>query len=188
MKLRYLILLAALTMNYAEASHRADNYRGNLKLIGEVSGALGGDRLVTVHHDNGREEEFRAGQGVSLSLGLQHSIPASPFSLKGLLGYKYDETRVHDDRVIFDSLPIEGQIFLNLPNSDLRLGAGVHYAVAPSLRINDDKLQFDNAVGAVFSLGWQFIELSYTRMDLNVEDSGEVVNADHVTLRFNNAF
>ncbi|HEU4653030.1 MAG TPA: hypothetical protein VFS47_03540 [Steroidobacteraceae bacterium] len=134
----------------------------------------GGDRVATVSYEDGSTQDVRAGQGLSLAVGA-HYRGDSPFSIRGTVGYKYVTTAASNadinlSRVVFEVLGNYAW------ENGWWVGVGVTHHT--NIHFKGDgfgpNIDFDDATGPTFELGWRWIALSYTKLDYTSEFGGTV--------------
>lgn len=134
----------------------------------------GGDRVATVSYEDGSTQDVRAGQGVSLAVGA-HYRGDSPISLRGTLGYKYVTTAASNADISLSRVVME--VLANYA-WDNGWWAGVGVTHHTNVRFKGDgfgpDVDFDDATGPTFELGWRWIALSYTKLDYTSEFGGTV--------------
>lgn len=136
---------------------------------------MGGDRVAETFFEDGDSQTMRAGQGGSVSAGLElRPSAASPFAVRGTVGFKYVTTAATNVDIKLTRIPIEVVGTYTLPNG-VFAGAGVvHHA-----RIRFDggglaeDVDFDPATGATVEAGWKWIALTYTHLTYTDEFGNE---------------
>ena len=138
-----------------------------LAWVGDLTLEYGGDVLVTLLFEDGSEQELLAGQGGTLSLGLDYRLPRYPqIGVRTTAGVKFTSNASENADISFLRFPIEVVGSYYLPR-EWRVGAGLAYHTGVSLNgdgfVSD--VDFDPAAGATLELGWKWVALTYTALD-----------------------
>ncbi|MCH7402214.1 hypothetical protein ACFOUP_18590 [Belliella kenyensis] len=138
-----------------------------------ISGALefGGEPVASISFTNGDVIDMHAGQGGTISVGLEYKIPkAEQLRLRGLIGFKYLTTPAENVHIRLTRVPI---VFTgNYVIKDAwRFGMGIstHQAVKFNAGGLGSNFKLDSTAGPVFEFGYKWVALSYTLMQYSNE-------------------
>lgn len=126
----------------------------------------GGDKLATVSFTNGKSQDVRAGQGVTVSGGF-HFRPAenTPFDMQALVGYKYVTTAAKNADITVTRVVLQLLGDYQFDNG-VYLGGGV--VQHSGTKLDGDgffrNVDFDDATGFVLQAGWRWVGLHYTNI------------------------
>jgi hypothetical protein len=134
-------------------------------LEGAVEG--GGARLIELQFTDGSTQTLTAGQGGTVSAGLQYRPAALPrLSVAGTVGYKVVTNASENADIGISRIPVEviGRWSLN---ADWWAGLGA--VKHNSIDIEGDGFlpdaEMESSTGATLELGWRWIALSYTSLE-----------------------
>jgi hypothetical protein len=135
----------------------------------------GGDDILTVSFTNGSDQDIKLGQGGTIALGGYFKPnAASPFSVRGTVGYKFVTTAAANADIGIDRIVYEVVGNYDWP-SGFRVGAGLTQHTG--IKLHGDgfgpNLKFDDATGVTAEFGWRWIGLSYTAIDYKDEFGGK---------------
>lgn len=150
--------------------------------------SFGGETVAFITSGGATIEEFSAGEGLYVGGGIYHEIPESQYAVKALVSYKFNRSVETNTDFGVVSIPLELTGLYRFPNSPLKAGLGLVYSTSMKIdQINgQEDVKFDDALGFSFTAGWRWFEASY--IVLEVENEFGVYDANHLSLRFNNAF
>lgn len=146
---------------------------------------LGGDEVAIIIFDDGSEQKVVAGQGGTLSAGIQiHLNKKENFALRSSLGIKYVTTKADNANIRLTRIPIHLTAHY-FPDKNFRIGAGL--VTHQSIRYRADgigpDIDFKGAIGPVVEVAFKGIGLSYTIMTYTDEsDNTYSANAIGLTL------
>lgn len=115
---------------------------------------VGGDKLATATSSSGFDQNLRAGQLLSFSVGVHTELNDS-LQARVSAGYKLDSIRASNGDANFTRIPIEA--LLMHKSGNFMLGGGLAYHVSPRFEFNVSpsySINFDNALGLV--LGFDY--------------------------------
>jgi len=115
---------------------------------------LGGDTIVEVAFTNGDTEKLKAGELLSLALGVQSDISET---LQGRvsIGYKFDSISADNGDLDFTRMPLE--VLVMNKGGYWMLGGGIGYHLSPKLKADAISIglsgtaDFDDALGFVLA-------------------------------------
>ncbi len=152
-----------------------------------LEGAIefGGDELVELTFTDGSTQTLYAGQGGTVSFGVDVRPAALPnVGIRALAGIKFTTNASENSDISFRRIPLELVASYYLPN-DWRLGAGLAYHTG--VNFNGDgfapDVSFDPAAGATLELGWRWAALTYTSMEYSA--NGGSIDASAIGLSLN---
>lgn len=118
---------------------------------------VGGDALVNVSFTNGDSQKVKAGQLLSVAIGV-HTELADALDGRISLGYKIDEINANNGSFKFTRYPLE--FLLMQHNNNWMLGGGVAYHLSPKFTADAGSIglsgtaNFDNALGYVLAFDY----------------------------------
>jgi hypothetical protein len=158
--------LSLLAVMAAPRSH-AQGYapRSGLGLVVEAVGEFGGDNVAQVTYTNGSTQNIKAGQGLTLALGLHFRPPGLPLDFAGTVGYKFVTTADTNSSLGIDRVVIKLTGTLQLPlsfyvdagpvwHTDTKVHGGGYF----------DDIHFNDAAGVTVGAGWRWVGVSYTHI------------------------
>jgi hypothetical protein len=133
---------------------------------------FGGDKVAEVYFTNGDTQPVKAGQGLTVSAGMQFQIPkAEKFLLRGTVGYKFVTTKADNANITLTRIPLHftGNF---MATEKLRLGAGIvlHQGIKFKAGGLGQDIRFKNASGPIFEIAYYGIGISYTAMKYKDND------------------
>jgi len=167
-----------------EASH---GKRGGLLL--QMDADFGGDEVATVVFEDDSDQDLTAGQGVTLSVGgYFRPVESSPFRIEGSVGYKFSTTAASNADIGMSRTLLQLGGAYEWPNG-FYLGAGVVQHLGPKLDGDGffEDIDFDDATGFNFEIGWKWVALHYTQMTYE-SDFYEDVDASSIGVRLTYRF
>jgi hypothetical protein len=156
-----------------------------------LAGALefGGDRVAEIYFTNGDTQSVNAGQGGTISAGLQYQHPKlEKLLLRASLGIKYVTTQADNAHIRLTRLPAITTANWMITEK-IRIGAGL--AMHRNIKFNADgigpNLKFSPASGPVFEIAYRGIGLSYTSM-MYKDQLGQSYSANAFGVTFSGVF
>jgi hypothetical protein len=146
---------------------------------------FGGDNLATVSFKNGKSQDVKAGQGVTVSAGVHfRPVDTTPFDVQALVGYKYVTTAASNADITVTRVVLQLVGDYQFDNG-VYLGGGV--VQHSGTRLDGDgffrNVDFDDATGFVLESGWRWVGLHYTNIKYR-NNFVKNVDASHVGVRF----
>ncbi len=146
---------------------------------------FGGDDLATVSFKNGKSQDVKAGQGVTVSAGVHfRPVDTTPFDVQALVGYKYVTTAASNADITVTRVVLQLVGDYQFDNG-VYLGGGV--VQHSGTRLDGDgffrNVDFDDATGFVLESGWRWVGLHYTNIKYR-NNFVKNVDASHVGVRF----
>ena len=146
---------------------------------------FGGDDLATVSFKNGKSQDVKAGQGVTVSAGLHfRPVDTTPFDVQALVGYKYVTTAASNADITVTRVVLQLVGDYQFDNG-VYLGGGV--VQHSGTKLDGDgffrNVDFDDATGFVLESGWRWVGLHYTNIKYR-NNFVKNVDASHVGVRF----
>jgi hypothetical protein len=174
----------------AHAAHGAGNDRSHnrgAEFVVEAAAEFGGDDLATVFFTNGDDQTIKAGDGLSIHAGFKQRFNNDQSILKGTIGYKFHTTAADNSDVGTSSLPLNLSIMQKL-DGNWHVSGGLTYQMNTELDGDGffQDVKFDDSLGFSLGIGYSFFTLSYTNLDLGINDNE--VDASNIGLRFGTAF
>jgi hypothetical protein len=157
---------------------------GRAGLVLETAAEFGGDNLVKVLYRDGSTQDIRAGEGITLGVGVHYQPYAVPIDLAATVGYKFIRTDSYRTNVGIDRVVIKLTGTYLLPNH-FWIAAGPVWHTATKLRGDGylPDVDFDDSVGGVVGIGWRWIGLTYTDIKYRGPFEGSV-DASNVGVGF----
>ena len=94
------------------------------KLLIDIGLHYGGDEIATVVFQDGNEQDMLAGQGISLAVGGEFSVPSFKYAfLRTSIGVKYSTTAADNANIMFLRYPLNIMAYAAITD-DIRLGIG----------------------------------------------------------------
>lgn len=181
----YILIYVGLSSSYTFAQSK-DSSRSFRALI-DFSAEFGGDPVAKVYFTNGDDQKVKAGQGVSIGIGGEFTVPkVEKLKFRGWVGYKFLTTQADNANITLTRIPIN--VTSNwMITKDFRVGAGL--AMQTGIKFKADGLgediDFNNSAGPLFEFAWKFIGIRYILMNYK-DGAGKTYNANAfgVTLNF----
>lgn len=116
---------------------------------------VGGDTIITVDYTNGDSEDVKAGEIVHFGGGVQLQLADSPLMVALSANYHVANASAKNGDAEFTRYPLEAIAYYR-GSDKWRFGLGLRYVLSPeaSSDFSNEKLQFDNALGAVAEIGY----------------------------------
>lgn len=119
---------------------------------------VGGDTIVTANYSNGSSEDINAGELFQFGAGVQWKDAGSPFAFAFSLNYHADTANASNGKAEFKRYPLEAIAYYRTSDR-VRVGLGLRYVLSPEATYNisggnDEKLTYDDAVGALAEVGF----------------------------------
>lgn len=124
-----------------------------LRAYASVGYGHGGAALVSGVFSSGQAFELNAGDGLVLTLGADYRL-TDRFSVRGSIGYQYDDIRAVNADLEFTRHPVE-LMGLYALSEQVRVGLGVRKVVGAEVTLTDAATvlagagKYDSSVGAV---------------------------------------
>jgi hypothetical protein len=115
---------------------------------------FGGDKLATAYSSSGPDQNLRAGQLLSMAVGMQTML-ADSLQGRVSLGFKIDRITASNGNATFTRVPLEA--LLMHQSGNFMLGGGIAYHLSPKFDFNatpSTTVNFDDALGLV--LGFDY--------------------------------
>lgn len=111
----------------------------------------GGEELVEMNYTDGSSDSVSAGAGLGFGVGLKQTV-AEQVSVEGRIGYLSDTASGKDGfgqtvEFSFSTLPVD--VLAQYQMEKHSFGAGLTYHLNPTLDIDGDEFEFDNAMGTL---------------------------------------
>ncbi len=181
-----LLVCVSLASSYTYA--QGENSSRSLRALIDFTAEFGGDPVATVYFTNGEDQSVKAGQGLSLGLGGEFTVPAiQNLKIRGWVSYKYQTTMADNADITLTSVPINLTANWVMTNG-IRFGAGLamHNAVKFGAGGLGEDIKFANASGPLFEVGWKWIGVRYTLMEY--VDGADIYDANAIGVSLSFAF
>ncbi|MEM8888710.1 MAG: hypothetical protein AAGD28_12065 [Bacteroidota bacterium] len=165
----------------------AQNTDQNLPIRFLFEGALefGGEPVAEVLFTNGDTQSVHAGQGGSIRVGGEFTVPKlEQLRFRASAGIKYVTTAADNVNIRLTRIPIH--LTANwMITKDIRLGVGFvsHQNINFKADGIGDDLTFDAANGPIFEIAWKGVGLNFTLMEY-MDNMGESYSANAIGLTF----
>ena len=147
------------------------NAQINTKALIDVGIHYGGDTIATIEFEDGDEQDMLAGQGLTLAVGGEFSIPSFKYVfLRTTLGLKYSTTAADNANVMFLRYPLNIMAFTGL-TEDIRIGLGVTNHLGATLKGDGffPDIDFDSSFGPRIEVGYKWVSLTYNNITFTDE-------------------
>lgn len=181
----FLFVCLSSSYTYAQSENKTRSFRALVDLTAE----FGGDAVAEVYFTNGDDQKVKAGQGLSIAIGGEFTFPKiEKLKIRGWIGYKYLTTQADNANITLTRVPINLSASWMI-TKDIRIGTGLAMQTGIKFKADGlgDDINFDNANGPLFELGWRWISLRYTLMNYK-DDMGETYNANALGISLNFVF
>ncbi|MEQ9286856.1 MAG: hypothetical protein RIG77_08115 [Cyclobacteriaceae bacterium] len=182
-----LLLYMALSTSYTYA--QSENTSRSFRALIDFTAEFGGDAIAEVYFTNGDDQSVKAGQGLSIGVGGEFTVPKlEKLKFRGWVGYKYLTTQANNANITLTRVPIH--LTANwMITDDIRIGTGLAMQTGVKFKADGlgDDINFNSASGPMFELAWRWIGLRYTLMEYK-DDSGEIYNANAIGVSLSFAF
>ncbi|MCH7396465.1 hypothetical protein MM236_00635 [Belliella sp. DSM 107340] len=183
------LLTIALIFTLQSAFGQQNKEKSNLGFL--LSGALefGGEPVASVSFTNGDVIEMNAGQGGTISVGLEYKVPKfEQLRFRGLIGFKYLTTPAENANIRLTRIPLvlTGNYVIN---DTWRFGVGISQHQAIKFNAGGVGTSFDlsSNLGPVFEFGYKWVALSYTLMQYS-DNSNATYSANAFGVTLSHAF
>lgn len=148
----------------------------------------GGDKLATVTFTDGSTQSIYAGNSIYADLGFMARLGASPWTLKGTLGYAYTGVTASNANVNFTYYPLDVLAIYNYGNH--HFGAGLTAHMSPRLDMDGfaPNVDFDTAGGIILEYRYWLFGVRYTNIRYKVSGGGGSADGSSLGLFFNYTF
>ena len=138
---------------------------GRLGLVFETAAEFGGDDILKVLYTNGSTQTIRAGQGVTVGIGVHYQPYSLPIDFAATVGYKFVRTAAYNTDLGVDRVVVKFTGTYALPNH-FWMAAGPVWHTATKLKGDGylPDVNFDDSVGGTVGIGWRWIGLTYTNI------------------------
>lgn len=185
--------LAALTLAAAIVSLPASTTYAQIPIHGIIrfGGEYGGEKVLEFEYEDGTTPDVTAGGGLLLSVGGGAQLARlgrGALDAQLTAGFKWRTIPPADNQdANWIRFPLEGLLFYRLP-SGFRVGAGptVHFGnkFKTSGAVLNQSVEFKNTPGVVVQAEYirrnVSFDLRYTKLEYEVESSGEPVDASSI--------
>lgn len=165
----------------------AQNSDNNLPLRFLFEGALefGGEPVAEVLFTNGDTQSVNAGQGGSIRVGGELTVPnVEKLRFRASAGIKYVTTAADNVNIRLTRIPIH--LTANwMITDDIRLGVGfvTHQNINFKADGIGDDISFESANGPIFELAWKGVGINFTLMEY-MDNTGETYSANAIGVTF----
>ena len=158
-----------------------------LRFVAGAGLTYGGERIVTAHYTDGDQIDIDGGGSVALLVGLDYRVNAG-FSVQGTVGYHVDNAPGRDGDIRFERVPLELLGYYHV-NDKVRVGGGLRYVTAASLRTNGvadiGDYEFKDSTSPVAEIEYLYsprlgFKLRYVNDKFKYRDYSGTVRGDHV--------
>lgn len=187
---KIVLALALASFGAAQAQSFVQAQDAAAKPLRFVAGAgvtYGGERIVTARYTNGQEMDIDGGGSVALLVGLDYRINPQ-FSAQGTVGYHVDNAAGTNGDIRFERVPFELLGYYHV-NDKVRVGGGLRYVTATSLRTNGvadiGNYKFKDTTSPVAEIEYLYspqlgFKLRYVNDKFTFRDFNDTVRGDHV--------
>ena len=145
-------------------------------MIAEGGLHFGGDTIVTVNHEDGSSDSLRAGEELSVAIGVAFQLSEAIETVVSF-GMKKEVVYPDDGTIIFTRFPLN--TLLLYISDKWRMGGGLTYHMNPVYKLdretNRQTMEFSNALGLLFDVRYfvfekVYIASRYTHIEYEVEN------------------
>jgi len=123
---------------------------------------FGGDTITTVNKADGRSDSLKAGEELSLAMGIVFQSPPS-FETIVSFGIKKEVVYPDDGAIIFTRYPLNALLLYRADK--WRAGGGLTYHLNPVYKVDRESeqtiMEFNNALGLLFDVRYFVFEKVY---------------------------
>ncbi len=143
---------------------------GQVGFAAALDAEFGGDDILKVKFTNGSTQTMHAGQGVGFNVGAHYRPENSKFDFLGTIGYKYVTTAANNADIHLDRVVFKLAAYYDLTDT-WWVSAGPVWHTGVHLKGDGftSDVNFSDAVGFNFSVGWRWIGIGYTNMSYEAE-------------------
>lgn len=130
---------------------RGDAVKEPARFVMQLGADFGQTEAATLYMTDGSEKTLKYNQGVSLAFGASVPFARDWLAAQATLGFEYSAVNASNVTLAWTAFPLEALVVANL--YPLRIGAGVSYLVAPTVRVSGDaseEVRFENSLGLLF--------------------------------------
>jgi opacity protein-like surface antigen len=186
--LAFTLAVASLGMAQAQSFVQVQDVATKpLRFVAGAGVTYGGERIVTARYTNGDEMDIDGGGSVALLVGLDYRVNPQ-FSVQGTIGYHVDNAAGTNGDIRFERVPFELLGYYHV-NEKVRVGGGLRYVTATSLRTNGvadiGNYEFKDTTSAVAEIEYLYspqlgFKLRYVNDKFKFRDFDGTVGGDHV--------
>ena len=182
------LAVASLGMAQAESFVQVQDVATRpLRFVAGAGVTYGGELIVTARYTDGDAMDIDGGGSVALLVGLDYRVNPQ-FSMQGTVGYHVDNAPGRNGDVRFERVPFELLGYYHV-NDKVRVGGGLRYVTATSLRTNGvadiGNYEFKDTTSAVAEIEYLYssqlgFKLRYVNDKFKFRDFDGTVGGDHV--------
>lgn len=146
------------------------------KFLIEGGAEYGGDEILKVFFEDGKDQSMKAGQGLYLSVGGQLEFSkVKNFMLRASIAIKYNTTAATNANIGLTRIPINLIPYWKIKN-DFRLGIGITSHQAIKLKGDGfvPDTTFSSSIGPRIELGYKWVALTYTSINYKTNSTDEL--------------
>lgn len=165
MKLFLLILLLSISAIFSNLFAQ-NSSPIEAKLLLEAGIHYGGDVIMEVEFQDGGDQEMLAGQGLTLAVGGQLSMPSFKYVfMRGSIGFKYSTTAADNANIMFLRYPLNIMAYA-APVDDIRIGIGTTSHLGAVLKGDGffRDIEYESSFGPRFEVGYKWVALVYNNI------------------------
>ena len=150
----------------------------------------GSEQLVTTYEG----DNLTGGGGVKLGIGIQQPLTSDSTGFRVAMGYLSDTVVAGNGRAAIDAVTLDAQLIVASGRHRLGVGPSVHFSPRYSDRVAGYPaldLEFDTALGLVFSYGYQpfpGFEIGARISQIDYSNNSTVIDAGSVGVYLSNGF
>ena len=193
MKIKLGMMVSALLLTQsvnAEALGTNSGLASNASFVFSMGYTDGGEELAGFEYYDGSTDEVKSGSGLYLGAGGVYGFENTPFSLKGLVAYHFDNVTAETSggEADIDFTRVETDLLGQFDITDnLFLGAGVTRHLSVELDSSwGSSVEFESAFGYVVEFGYRFetvaISARYTGISYDHELLPEAIESNNIGL------
>jgi hypothetical protein len=179
------LLMASTAVNAADEAAPPQDFGKRGGFLAQLDFDYGGDDVAEVFFEDGESQNVKAGQGMTVAIGgYFRPMADSSLELQASFGYKFSTTAAENADIGVERTLLQAGAAYRWPNG-FYLGGGLVQHLGQTLDGDGffDDIDFDDATGFNFEIGWKWIALHYTEMTYE-SDLYEDVDASNIGVRF----
>lgn len=159
------------------------------KFLAEAGLHYGGEEIAIIEFEDGDEQEMLAGQGLTIALGGEFSLPSFRYALlRTTIGFKYSTTAADNANIMFLRYPLNVMVYA-APNTDIRIGIGTTKHLNATLKGDDffPDVDFESSLGTRLEIGYKWAALVFNSLTFT-DDFGFEYDGGSIGITFSGKF
>ena len=171
----FIIVLALFLSSFSAAVYAQQSSTLQAKFLIDIGIHYGGDEIATIQFEDGDEQDMLAGQGLTLAVGGQFSVPSFKYALlRTSIGLKYSTTAADNANIMFLRYPFNVMAFA-VPYDDVRVGIGFTSHLGAVLKGDGffPDVDYDSSLAPRFEIGYKWAAITYNTVSFTDEFGNE---------------